>query len=388
VPIHVHREKGTAPMVTVVRIDLGSRAQITRFVDFPYRLYADTPQWVPPMRMDVRMMLNRKKHPFYERSDAAFFLATRDGRDVGRIAVLENVPFNEYHHAKKADFYCFETEDDPDIVAELFEQAFSWARSRGLTRMVGPKGFSVFDGYGILVDGFEHRPVMTMTNYNLPYYGRLLEGLGFSKEVDFVSFYATPTSYTMPERMRRVADRVRERGVFRVESFPTKKALAMAAPAIGRTYNQAFVDNWEYYPLSDREIKFLLDQVVLIAKPGMIKVIMKGDQMVGFLFAFADLSAALQRARGRLTPWALIDLMTEAGRTNWIALNGAGVLPRYQGRGGNALLYSEIERTLKTSRYHHADLPQVAETAVQMRRDLEELGATPYKTHRVFQRAI
>jgi hypothetical protein len=117
-------------------------------------------------------------------------------------------------------------------------------------------------------------------------------------------------------------------------------------------------------------------------------VIECGDELVGFLFAFPDVSAALQRMRGRLTPWGLVDVALEARRTRWVALNGAGILPEYQGRGGNALLYVEIERAIRASRFDYAELPQVAETAVQMRRDLEELGARPRKTHRVYGRDV
>ncbi len=110
--------------------------------------------------------------------------------------------------------------------------------------------------------------------------------------------------------------------------------------------------------------------------------------MVGFLFGFADVSAAIQRTRGRLFPFGIIDLLLEMRRTEWIALNGAGVLPEYQGRGGNAILYAEMEKTIRESGYKHADLTQVAESAVQMRADLENIGGVAYKNHRVFIKKI
>jgi GNAT superfamily N-acetyltransferase len=375
-------------MLTIQQIDAESRAEVRRFVDLPFRLYANRPQWVPPLKRDVRLMLNRRKHPFYERSEADSFLALRDGREVGRLAVLENRPFNAHHGTSQASFYCFECEDDQEAAKALFERAFEWARRRGLTRIIGPKGFSAFDGYGLLIEGFEHRPLMTMTNYNLEYYPRLLEGVGFVKEVDFVTFLLDRFTFRMSDRVRRIADRIRARGPLRVSAFPSKRALKRAAPSIGRAYNDAFVNNWEFYPLSDREIDLVVEQLVLIANPRFIKVIYDGDRIVGFLLAFPDLSAALQRARGRLTPWGLVDLLLEMRRTTWVALNGAGILPEYQGRGGNALLYTEIERTILDSRFEYAELPQVAETAVQMRRDLAELGARPRKTHRVYTREI
>jgi hypothetical protein len=160
------------------------------------------------------------------------------------------------------------------------------------------------------------------------------------------------------------------------------------APRIGEAYNNAFVNNWEYYPLTPREIKFVLDNILVIADPRLIKIITSGDQVVGFLFGFHDVSAALQRARGRLFPFGLIGLLLELRRTKWVALNGAGILPEFQGRGGNALLYNEMDKTIREFGFHHADLTQVANTAVQMRNDLINLGGQLYKTHRVYERSI
>ena len=375
-------------MTTVERIDAGDRAQVDRFVELPYRLYRNHRQWVPPLRREVREPLDPARHPYYERSAAEFFVAVRDGRDVGRVAALENRPFNDCHGVRHADFYFFDCEDEPEAASALFERVLSWARARGLTRVVGPKGLTALDGYGVLVEGFGHRQTMTMTNYNHPYYGGLLERMGFAKEVDFVSFRLNKDGFVMSDRVRRVAERVAGRGDLRVVRFPSRRALLAAARRIGGLYNETFVGNWEYAPLSEREIAFLVDKLMMVADHRLIKVIARGDAPVGFLFAFPDLSAALQRMRGRLTPWGLVDLALEARRTRWVALNGAGVLPAEQGRGGNALLYTEIERTIRASRFDHAELPQVADTAVRMRRDLEELGARPHKTHRVYAREV
>ena len=154
-------------MLTIEPVDLSSKQHLRRFIDLPYRLYKNHPQWVPPLRMDVELMLNKHKHPFYEHSDADFFVALRDGRVVGRIAALENRPFNRYHKTQQAQFYLFECEDDPEAAQTLFEKVAEWAHARGLHTLVGPKGFGALDGYGLLVDGFEHRQMMTMMNYNL-----------------------------------------------------------------------------------------------------------------------------------------------------------------------------------------------------------------------------
>ena len=160
------------------------------------------------------------------------------------------------------------------------------------------------------------------------------------------------------------------------------------APKIGKTYNQTFVNNWEYYPLSEREIKFMTDNILSIADPKLIKIIVHEDEVIGFLFGFRDVSAAIQRNGGKLFPIGVFDLLLEMKRTKWVAMNGAGILPEYQGRGGNALLYSEMEKTIREGDFLHAELVQVAETAEQMRSDLENVGGVPYKNHRVYIRDL
>jgi hypothetical protein len=375
-------------MLTIEIVDTQSKAQVRRFISLPYRLYAGHPQWVPPLLVDAEIQLNRSKHPYYEHSDADFWVALRDGRTIGRIAALENRRFNDYHKVRQAQFYLFECEDDAPAAAALFQQVFDWARRRGLDHVVGPKGFGVLDGYGLLVAGFEHRQMMTMMNYNYEYYPRLVEALAFRKEVDFVSCYLSAEVFHMPERVNRVAQRAAEHSGLRILRFKDKKELIAWSDRIGKAYNDAFVNNWEYYPLTEHEIKFLVDNLMIVADPKLIKIIAHGEDVVGFLFGFPDLSAALQRARGHLFPFGLVDLLLEMRRTKWIAMNGAGILPEFQGRGGNALLYSEMEKTMAEFHFKHADLTQIAETAVQMRQDLVNVGGKPYKNHRVYRREV
>jgi hypothetical protein len=266
---------------------------------------------------------------------------------------------------------------------------FDWAKKRGLDRLVGPKGFGALDGYGIQVKGYEHRQVMSMMNYNYPYYVRLVENLGFTKEVDFVSCYMHKDTFHLPERLYKIVERVKTRNNIGVHYFETKKDLKAWAKRIGKLYNDSFINNWEYYPLTDREIQFLLENILIVADPRLIKIITHNEtDAIGFLFGFPDLSAAMQRAKGHLLPFGIIDIMLEMKRTKWVSLNGAGILPEYQGIGGNAVLYAEMEKTLRNFQFEHADLTQVAETAVQMRQDLENVGGKAYKNHRVFQRPI
>ena len=150
-------------MLVIEKVDTTNKKQVRRFIDVPFHLYQDNDQWVPPIRLDMVEVLDRQKHPFYEHSTADFFIAVGEGQDVGRIAVLENSSYNKYHGSRTGQFYFFDCEDDSQAAAALFERAFDWAHSRHLEEIVGPKGFSPFDGYGMLERGFEHRQMMEAT---------------------------------------------------------------------------------------------------------------------------------------------------------------------------------------------------------------------------------
>ena len=376
-------------MLTIEKIEPSDKKQAKRFVEFPRRLYKDCPQWVPPLDVDAYAQLDRQKHPFYEHSDVEFFLAVRDGRDVGRIAAIENRPFNQYHGVKEADFYFFDCEDDPEAASALFETVFAWARERGLDAVIGPKGMGPLDGYGVLVFGQEQRQTMTMLNYNYAYYQTLVETQGFVKEVDFVSCYLPSDSFHIPERVERITRRAMERGHLSTQRFKNKKELLQWAARIGRAYNQAFVHNWEYYPLTQREIDFVVENIMVVADHRLIKIITHGEEVVGFLFAFPDVSAALQRAKGKLFPFGMLDLLIEMKRTKTVAVNGMGILPEFQGHGGNAILYSEMGHTLlEFGQFSHVEMTQVAETTRQMRADLKNLNGVEYKNHRVYRKTL
>ena len=376
-------------MLIIEKVDTDNKEQVKRFVELPYRLYKDCPQWVPPLYVDSYLSLNRKKHPFFEHSEADFFLAVRDGKIVGRICAANNKPFNEYHQTKKAHFYAFDAIHDLDVALALFDAVMSWAKERALDMLIGPKGLSPFDGYGILIEGFDHRQMMTMMNYNYAYYPTLMEALGFEKEVDFVSCYLPAHSFRIPERVEKIAKRVMERGGLRVKKFKNKRELIQWAPRIGAAYNKAFIHNWEYYPFSAGDIQYAVDNIFLIADPRLIKIILHGDEIIGFLFAFPDVSAALQRAKGRLFPFGLVDLLLEMRRTKTISGNGMGILPEYQGIGGNALLYYEMGKTVfGFNQFQHVEMTQVAETTMQMRADLKNLNGVEYKNHRVYKKEL
>jgi hypothetical protein len=371
-------------------LDVNSKSLQREFVNFQYHLYKDCPQFVPPFRSDIFMMMNKEKHPFYDHSDSDFFIAKRDGQVVGKIAALENKPFNEYHHTKDSEFYLFDCVDDQDVADSLFDKVAEWAKNRGLNRIVGPKGYGPLDGYGIQVEGFEHRQMMNMMNYNYPYYQQLVENYGFTKAVDFVSSYLEPQGTELSEKIKKAVEIVKKRGKLRVMNFRSKKHVMEWKYKIKGAYNRAFVNNWEYYPLSDRELDYAVENAIQVVVPSLLQIILnEDDDIVGFVLPFPDISAAMQKNKGRLGPIGILRLLHELSTTQWLDFNGIGILPEYQGMGGDALIFDALLNAAKANpRFIHSELTQVAETATQMRKDLDNLGVRYYKNHRVYEKEI
>ncbi len=369
-------------------LDLASRRDVRRFVQFPFELYADSPHWVPPLVSGVRLALDPDRHPFYRHSTAAFFVAEEgEGTLLGRLAVLNHRPYNEYHDRRAAFFHYFDVVDDLAVARALFEVAGSWARKQGLDTLLGQKGFLRSDGMGVLVEGFEHRAAPGVP-YNYPYYGPLLERLGFEKEIDYDSGYLSG-DYELPRRIYDIAERVRERRGFEIQSFRSKRELRVWLPAIQRVNNEAFTQVWGYYPMDRAETELIGKQLLSIADPELIKLVVKGAELVGFVFLFPDVGAALQKARGRLWPLGWPHLLWAFKHSRRLVANGIGLLPRYQGLGANALLYTELIKTVRARGWaEHCDIVQIAETNAKSLGEMAAAGVRWYKKHRIYRCAL
>lgn len=358
------------------------------FIALPHKIYAGNPYWVPWFRSDMRAIV-RKRHPFFDHAPGEFFVAKRNGETVGRICVVENRRYNDAHDTSTAHFYFPEFSDDPAVVDALFHEISGWARQRGLTHLTGPMLFGGAAGSGLLVHGFERRAAMTMMRYNHAYYPEHMERLGFEKFEDLLSFAMDPVSFVVPPKVESLAQRVLTRGRFKVKRFRRKRDLKKVAWDVANMYNITLGDHPEDYPLTHGELEQLIKDLLTVADPPLEKILTYDDRAVGFLLAFPDVSAAIQRSRGRLTPWSILDLLREFRTTKDLIVNGMGVLPEYQRLGGNALLYYELARTVQgDGRMVTAECTQVAESTELMIRDLQTLGAEPYKIHRMYTREL
>lgn len=373
-------------MSTVIQIDPRKRKQRELFKQVPKDIYAKIPQWVPPLASEAEKVFHPHRCSFYDRGEAAFLVAMQDDRVVGRLAVLNNEAYNAYNQEKTAFFYLFESINDRSVTSKLFEKAFEWARQRGLTHMEGPRGFSVFDGMGMLVKGFEHRPAFGIP-YNPPYYPELMESVGFEPYRELLSGYLG-SDIQFPEKIIQLAEVLKSKKGFSVLEMSSKSDLRKGVRYLKDMYNAALVGTSGNAPISDADLDSMTRGLLWIADPKLIKLIFKGEEGAGFLMAYPDVSAALQRCRGHLFPFGWLQILIEARRTEWVNINGAGIVEKYRRSGATAILFTEIFRSIASGQFLHADVVGIGTENEAMQLELQKIGVDFYKTHRTYQRAL
>ncbi len=370
--------------VDVKRVEGSKSKHFNGFYLLPSWIHAGNENWVPWFLGDIKELVD-KKHPLFEHTSGEFLVATRDDKVVGRLFVFENARYNQTHEMKSAHFYFFDSVDDREVADHLLQAAVDWAKGRNLELLFGPMGLGGVTGGGLLIEGFKHRAAMTMMMYNQPYYRRLIEDFGFEKYIDNYSFYL-PATARLPSDLREPVDALLQEGKFRVLEFRSKKELAKVADDVGDLFIATLGDHAGNYFLSEKEVARLKKNLIQIANPELIKVIAHEQKVIGFLLGFHDLSAAIQKSKGRLNPLSMYRLMREYKKSDWLLINGLGILPEYQGSGANLLLYAEVENALlKYTQFKHLEMVQIQETTAKMLSNIKTLEGKTHKIHRMYQ---
>ncbi|KAB2967378.1 MAG: N-acetyltransferase [Thermoanaerobaculia bacterium] len=357
-----------------------TRRDRRRFVRLPWRIYRDTPAWVPPLEIERMDFIDRRKNAFFRHSDAELYLAEREGEPVGRIAAIENRRHLETYRDGTGFFGFFESIDDPSVARALVAKASDWARARGLARLRGPMSFTINDECGLLLDAFELPPVLLMS-YNPPYYRPLLEDLGFRKAQDLWA-YRLDAPERVPERLGRLARAVAARGIsvrkLDFSRFDEEVAL------VHRIHSQAWASNWGAVPLTVEEMRALARELKPLADRDLVFLAEDGGEPVGVSVTVPDINQALPAARGRLLPFGLVRLLLARRRIDAVRVLILGVLPGHRFRGVDAALYARTMEEAIRKGYRWGELSWVLESNPAMNSAAEFLGATRYKTYRIY----
>jgi GNAT superfamily N-acetyltransferase len=373
---------GDRPTVQPVR----SRAQLDTFIRCAWPIYAGDPCWVPPLIGDMKTALNRKKHPFHRHADVELFTAVRARRAVGRIAAIANHNHNEFHQDRMGFFGLFESVDDPVVATTLLDRAEAWLRGRGMDMCRGPMNLSTNDELwcpGILIDGFDTPPAIMM-GHNRPYYQALVEGAGYTKSRDLLTYWIDTSRMT---RIERSAERLMRRGRFTIRSLDMSR-LQEEVAVIQEIYNSAWERNWGFVPMTEEEIQHLASALRPVVNPDLCAMAFVDDEPVGFALALPDYNQALKHINGRLFPLGLPKLLWYRRRINVARTLTLGVKPDHRGTGLDALLILHLFRTGQKIGMPEGECSWILEDNVPMRHALERFGATVRKTYRVYDKPL
>jgi GNAT superfamily N-acetyltransferase len=365
-------------------VPVRSGRDLERFIAFPYTLHRRDPLWVPPLRMDVRTILSPKKNPFFQHAQAEYFIARDGGRMVGRIAAIHNEAHNQLHHDRVGFFGFFECIDDLAPATALFDAAAHWLRERGFDTMRGPMNPSINDECGLLVEGFDTPPAVLMP-HNPAYYVPLHERYGFRKAKDLIAFWGGGEA--PPERFERANRVIAERLGVTLRSLDMKR-FRQEVDLVKALFNEAWEQNWGYVPMTDAELEHLAKQLKPIIVPELIVFAEIQGRVVGFAVAIPDFNVALKHnPSGRLFP-GLLKILWYSRKIDRARIPLLGTVREYRGKGIDAMLYHWIWTKSVARGMAQGEAGWILEDNAPMINGLIRLGFHPYKTYRVYDKAL
>jgi GNAT superfamily N-acetyltransferase len=367
-----------------------TRRELKRFVRVPFHLHRDHPQWVPPLAYERMQFLDRGKNPYFEHAEAEYFLAERDGEPVGRITAQIDERWDEFQGGGDGMFGFFETVEDREVAAALLGAAEDWLRARGRERLLGPMDFTTNDELGILIDGFELRP-MILQPWHPPFYRELIEAGGYAKAMDLLMWYLElgklkEGDQFAPEIHAAAEKALRDEGIA-IRNID-KRNLAREMRSFTEVYNEAWSDNWGFVPATDAEVEFhakLLKQVIdedwgFIAE--------KDGEAVGVAFTLPDINQALAKTGGRLLPFGWLRFLLAKRRIDRVRVFALGVKHEYRHSGVAAGLYLKHLEAASPDGVPGGETGWILETNEPMNRAMEGMGGKIVKRYRIYERAL
>lgn len=381
--------------VTIEQFGLTERRQLRRFVEFPYSLYRDNPNWVPKLRMEYlgnrllgQVGMFEERFPFHKEAKTAFFIAYRRGRPVGTISASIDSRFNKYHQTNTGAFGFFESIDDQEVATQLLDAAETWCKRHGALDYMGPLNFSTNHTCGLLVDAFDSPPIIEMP-YNFHYYPRLIETYGLKKIKDLYSLQMPLDGLEERlERLQKIGDRVRER--LNVTLRPIdKKNLRNEVRVFVDLYNEAWRENWGFVPISYDEADLIAKSLEIVLEPRLFLFAEVDGKPVAVAGALPDLNWALRLKPGsRFNPdWLrLARMLLRKSRIHGGRLLLYGVREEYRKRGLEGILFAACFKAGIELGYTYGDVGWILEDNELMLRTAAAMQATPYKTYRIYGR--
>ncbi len=375
-------------MVEIREIEPTKR-NIKAFTKFQINLYDGNPYYVPPLVSDDVQTLSPSLNPAFEFCEEALFMAYRDGRPVGRIAGIINHQVNRRNKEKNARFGFIDFIDDFEVSAALMKAVEDWARRKGMSKIIGPLGFTDMDHEGMLVEGFEELSTMA-TIYNYRYYPKHMERLGYSKESDWLEFLMEVPD-KIPERYDRIANIVKEKFGLRVIKYRSRKRVKKEyGHALFHLINDAYKDLYQYSELSERQIDYYIDQYLNLLDLDLLTLIVdRNDKLIGVGISMPSMSRGLQKSRGTMLPFGWYHLLKGLkGKNDRVDLLLVAVHPDFQNKGVNALLFQDLLPYYIAKGYKYAESNPEMETNAKVQSQWEYFNTRQHRRRRSFSKAI
>lgn len=366
-------------------IEVIDRKDLKSFIKFPFYLYKNDANWVPPIITDELKTISRHKNYAYDFSEANFFLFKKQGEIVGRVGCI--LTLNSEKEKDFAKFSRFECINDYEVSSFIFDFISDWAKQKGKKYIHGPLGFTNYDNQGLMVEGFDTIPPITSV-YHKPYYKDLFEGYGFEKEQDWIeSVIKVPEK--VPEKIQSIAQMVRNRYHFKVLDLKSKKELLSYAYKIFECINKAYSRLYYSVLLTDQMIQQFINSYIDILDPELVKIVVKdNEELVGFLISMPSLSRAMQISKGRLFPLGYINILRALRSYDRIDFLLGAVDPDYQGKGIPSIMMVDMIRTINKKKIRFVETNSNLETNNRVLSNWDYFDTNVVRRKRTYRKKI
>jgi GNAT superfamily N-acetyltransferase len=369
--------------------EVAARKDLKAFIDLPFRLHSNHPCWVPPLKIERRLFLNRRMNAFFSHGEAEYFLARREGRVVGRISAQIDHAYNDCHSSHWGWFGFLELQEDQEVADALLGAAQDWLQKRSCERMVGPADFSLNDDAGVLIEGFDLRPMIRQP-WHPPYYQRLMEDAGMVKAMDLLmwNLEVTEREKVLPV-IWELAEKVQKEHGIRVRPM-RRRQLRKDMDSFAEVYNSAWSQNWEFVPFSKKDLDAYAQEMQIVFDKHWFMIAEREDtgEVVGMAITIPDVNQVLEKMQGRLLPFGWWHLLRKGRIIDRVRVGFLGVKPEYQHTGVAAKLYQEHFDAAEARPQKGGEMGWILETNTAMNRGMEAMGGRVVKKYRVYERVI
>ncbi|MCS7259079.1 MAG: hypothetical protein NZ601_06960 [candidate division WOR-3 bacterium] len=369
----------------IVVSEVKTKKDLSDFINLPWKIYKNDPNWIPPLIDDIKETLSKEKNPFFQHADLKLFIARHNNEVVGRVAVIIDYNYCKYHDKNVAFFGFFETTYDYFVAEALMKNACEYAKSRNMKEIYGPANPSLNDEVGFLIEGFNSPPCIKMS-YNPPYYLEFIEKLGFQKIKDLYSYYIDLTK-PPPNKLLRVINSIKTRKEIVVRPVNLRK-LKDELIKIKEIYNDAWSNNWDFAPMTDEEIDYLAKKLKPIVVPEIVQIAEVAGEPAGMSIGLPDYNQVLKHLNGKLFPFGFIKFLIYRSKINGARLWALGVKNKFRNIGIDALIYYETFIGGIKKGYKWGDVGWILEDNHNIINPILLWDAKLYKKYRIYHLII